>query len=191
MIGVPWSHYRGQAPASHKDRILVFWQRNTQMLRLHQQACKLLALALLSCHALTLTEQVHGEVKIGLGDRYDIFNSCISDLSKAARSSSVTLLVHSPSQVHAQPEPCTECYCGSNLHIQIHAPFVHAGLVARHHCDRRGPGAPAHSEAQSPQSKRFTWHAKPTLGPIPHARPSLACRARVQLRCGPLMLSWR
>ncbi|GFH08679.1 hypothetical protein HaLaN_03679 [Haematococcus lacustris] len=56
---------------------------------------------------------------------------------------------------------CAGCCGGSNLHIQIHALFAHAGLAARDRRDRRGPGAPAHSEGQSPHSKRFTWHAKP------------------------------
>ncbi|MGQ3286074.1 hypothetical protein, partial [Bosea sp. (in: a-proteobacteria)] len=34
---------------------------------------------------------------------------------------------------------CAECYGGSNLDIQIHASFAHAGLAATDRRDRRGP----------------------------------------------------
>ncbi|GFH18788.1 hypothetical protein HaLaN_15647 [Haematococcus lacustris] len=56
---------------------------------------------------------------------------------------------------------CAECYGGSNIDIQIHASFAHAGLAATDRRDRRGPVVSANSQGQSPQSKQCTWHAKP------------------------------
>ncbi|GFH06422.1 hypothetical protein HaLaN_01049, partial [Haematococcus lacustris] len=77
--------------------------------------------------------------------------------------------------------------------------FAHAGLAARDRRDRRGPGAPAHKICKVTAMldpfvsstvglatlqclTRCVCHCYVTfldmLGPIPPARPPLACRAR-------------
>ncbi|GFH23040.1 hypothetical protein HaLaN_20588, partial [Haematococcus lacustris] len=60
-------------------------------------------------------------------------------ISRSQLRENLPLVIKTTPRLH---HICAGCYGGSNLHIQIHALFAHAGLAARDRRDRRGPGTP-------------------------------------------------